>query len=562
MTDNRSSVLSVAVYAPLLQGFYFGELIGQLQQLCLVKGYHFNLINTRGLGDFRVPLGIAQFDVAIVLRNAIHPELVQQLRQAGVAVVAIAYDYFPLDVPVVSCDNEAGVELAFTHLIKLGHQNIAFIGDISQFDLRKRYEAYCDQHEINGFELDENNIIVVKNTLFSGGYEAAASFLKRDCKATAVICGAGLTGIGFAQRVQLLAPERAKDLDIVAFDAITMFPVAAPNVTIVDQNMYLLAYKALQKAERVLAHQAVERQQFVQPKLIEPANPEFSTELAYLATCVELSELHNQYYVKSLLSNFYEWPQVVGDSNLDDLMMIAPMFPRHMQCAILSRVVTRGSEVEQLKITRLLRQENTIRISASDDDSFCDTADFPVSIQDFDPRQFSSHVHLPIRVREGVWGWLSVFGENTHSSVPSSLLALSGYLALVVDRLEAKLLERMRTSLTQQQKKRDTELACGTVRWLAEDGRMEWDDTALGLMGFASRLEKSVYQHMEIADRIHEEDEAAMRELLQVPGRDEMDAVIRLRHKNRAFIRYQVTCSRDTNTQDVVCRLAVSQDNA
>ena len=56
---------------------------------------------------------------------------------------------------MVCSDNRQGVKLAFEHLVAQGHSRIAFIGDLTQYDLRKRYEAYCEEHGRHHLPLDE-----------------------------------------------------------------------------------------------------------------------------------------------------------------------------------------------------------------------------------------------------------------------------------------------------------------------------------------------------------------------------------------------------------------------
>lgn len=243
--DHRKTV---GVYTPFLQGFYFGELISQLQQYCFIKGYDFTVIKTDSLGAFSSSLHSDHIDFVIILRNAIHNDLAKSLLEKGKRIISIAYDYFPLSIPMIRSDNELGIELAFNHLLKNGHRNIAFVGDLSQYDIRKRYEAFCDQHEINNIELKDNNIFVVQDTLFSGGYQAAQQFIGRNCTATGIICGASLTSIGFAQQMNNLSNNN-KTHEIIGFDAISLIPVTQPGLAMVDQNLHLIAYKALTTLE-------------------------------------------------------------------------------------------------------------------------------------------------------------------------------------------------------------------------------------------------------------------------------------------------------------------------
>lgn len=325
---------TIGVFTPYLQGFYFGELASQIQQYCHLKGYTFTVIKTDSFGTYSSLMHTAHLDFVITLRNAIHPDLARQLIEHGKPVVSIAFDYFPLDIPIVTSDNELGIEQAFNYLLSKGHHKFAFIGDLSQYDLRKRYEAFCDQHEINNLPLSDNSLIAVNNTIFSGGYDAATQFHASSNEATGIICGASLTSIGFSQQIKNLKGD-ISDLTIVGFDAISLVPISEPNMAMVDQNLHLIAYKAINVLEAIERKDNTERKFSVEPKLITPATDFMQAESAFLATSTEIEELHNANYMKSVLSNLYEWPKSIADSNLDTLMTISPLFEKAFEKSVL-----------------------------------------------------------------------------------------------------------------------------------------------------------------------------------------------------------------------------------
>ncbi|SMF12949.1 DNA-binding transcriptional regulator, LacI/PurR family [Alteromonadaceae bacterium Bs31] len=559
--DSRGG-LSVAVYAPLIQGFYFGELIAQIQQLCVVKSYRFTLIKTRSFGEYQSKLGTGQFDIVISLRNAVHPDLVEYLRAAGKAVVSLAFDYFPLDVPVVSPDNEYGLELAFNHLIKHGHQKLAFAGDISQFDLRKRYEAFCDQHEINGFPLEDDQIFILDNALPSSGYSLAKEFVARDNGATGIICGAGLTAVGFARKLTQLNPSLLEKIDIVAFDALSVFPFSTSGISIVDQNMFLLAHKTLELGEKLFQREIIERHTLVQPKLVAADSDLYVSGDAFLATSAELAEIHNANYVKSLLANFYEWPKEIGEGRLEDLMMLEPFFPRHLQEALLTRVVKNSSAGPVAKVVRHFTLDGTEHLGKEDKQGLCLLADYPKGFKSFNPAKYTSVIHIPICSQENLWGILSVFGESEQSSAPSSISSLCGYLGLTVKFLEKQLRSNKLSVKGEQEKTQQSQSQhMGQVVWNISDSTAQWDSKAMEMLGYIGELDRHVYQHMELGDLVHKEDERRMRALIDRASTEETTTSIRLRHKNKSYPTYDITCRKEPGKEELRFDILLSHED-
>lgn len=80
----------IAVFSPYLQGFYLGEIVDQIRQLCSINHYKFTAIRTDSLATFDIPLGVSHFTGVIILKNAISPALADRILTMGIPVVSIA----------------------------------------------------------------------------------------------------------------------------------------------------------------------------------------------------------------------------------------------------------------------------------------------------------------------------------------------------------------------------------------------------------------------------------------------------------------------------------------
>lgn len=507
-----SSRLTLGLYTPFLQGFYVGELVNQIRQLCSIKGYRLIVICTGGYGKFSSNIHLGQMDGAILVRNAVSTEFAESLLNQHKPCVAIAYDYFPLSIPVVSSDNQFGVHLAMDHLLKIGHKKIAFVGDLSHYDLRKRYEFYCEAHDHFELELKESHLFTVSDSQFAGGHVAAKKFIQDDCDATGVIFGAGLTGVGFIQYLQKNQPELANRIASVCFDALPLIPVFTPQMASIDQNLHLIAYRTINALESRLSQKEVADHILVQPKLINVRDNPRENYDAFMATCVDLAEFNNPNYVKSIISNLFDWPREIVEQQLDSIMSLGPLFARYMENAFLFRHFIDSNENHWLKQVKAFLPDHVEKIEPSDSSSLCRVEKFPpTSMRDLNLEEFDFFLHLPLVVNGKLWGFLTTCGRSDSKTPGSSFLAFGGYMEslarLFAQDVEIKALHQRlagATATTQTLATTEVDRDAG-IRWDFNSSITQWTEKALQKLGYSSAIELNIYSTMEITDRIHKD---------------------------------------------------------
>lgn len=500
--------LTIGLYSPQLQGFFVGELLNQIRQLCFIKGYRLVVIRTGDFGRFDFDLNTAAFDAVIILRNAIANNFAESLILSGIPCVSIAFDYFPLKVPMISSDNDQGMRLAFEHLQHRGHSKIIYIGDLSQYDLRKRYESYCDLHEEYQQPLNENYLISVDDCLFSGGYCAAKHFLDAKLDANAVIFGAGLTGIGFLKYLKKHNPERMVDMDFVCFDALALVPVLTPELVSIDQNLHLIAYRALNSIEAQLEQKTPLQQTLVTPKITR-AKQDGESYDAFIATCVDLPEFHNPNYMKSVVSNLHEWPREVVKSNLNDIMSLSPMFERFMESVHLSRIILDNNRTYWSKHTKSFTQEKMVEFDITNSHSLCRTKQFPPSsIDEETTKAWDLCLHIPIEAQEKIWSTITIYGCTKEITPASSFFGFTGYIESIADlyekNLQIKLLKnQIQNNINAQSKQHPpTKINEAKITWLFNDNVTTWSNEALSLLQFTSAMDLNIYRNIDITDRM------------------------------------------------------------
>ena len=509
---------TIGIFSSNLDGPFQGELINQVRQLCALKDYFFVCFQTCDFGNYDLTTGFDVLDGAIIIRNAITAELAKTLLNMSIPTVSIAYDYFPLDIPLISSNHYKGTDLAFRYLIERGHTNIAFIGDLSNFDIRKRYEAFCELIEIEGMDVDEDLLYVIRDTSLVAGYESCKEFIRRSCKATGILCGSGLTGIGFHQYLKSAKKIHANDLDIIIFDSIPMTPAISPEIASIDQNILLMAHKSLEVIDQLLHHADTKRVNDIQPKLILPIAENETTKDSYLATCMDLTSLYNANYMKSVLSSFFEWSTEIVDTKLDQLMIISPLFSNFMGMCTFSRFMYDDQRNEIVVLLKKFYRTSIQIYNEADEKARCEIGDFPQKLlNEEENKRFRSCFHFEIKINDHRWGVLSIFGENKISpDLPSSFFAFAGYMETICkilgDKLEQNLppVSRNKFDKTIIDGEEDT-WKKAELKWDKELNIAIWSEEALELMGFTSNIEKNIYQNMDITDRFEGDDEETLR---------------------------------------------------
>lgn len=535
---------TIGIYTPDIQGFYFGEIINQVRQLSEIKGYRLVVIRTASLGHFNLSLNLDDLDAVIILRNAILPALAERLVASKKPCVSIAYDYFPLKIPMVTSNNEEGIRLAFEYLNDKGHENMVFVGDLSQYDLRKRYEYFCDLLEQNGVPVSDDHLLQVHDTLFSGGYQAADEYVKRGLAATGFIFGSGLIGVGFIRQINSLRNQGQDGLDYVCFDALALLPVLTPDLASVDQNIHLIAYRALNCLETQLSGIEPALQTLVDPKLICP-NGDNNYD-AFIATCVDTPSFHNPNYMKAVTGDTFEWVDRIVQSDLDEIMTLSPLFERLLCRAFLSRFVLDKDGVCWVKHTKTFTQASVESIQVRDAKNLCLLEKFPCQTIDTSlPGEWDICIHIPITVDERDWGLLSLYGGDSRNAYPASYFAYGGILEFIADRYGSALTLTKRNNLIKQlQAKVPPPSAVspqatysdsdrGYLTWDFEQNVLVWSDQALALLQFSKKFETSIYRNLELTEYIHPQDLEVFRRTIyqfKLDGRAfEIDVRVRLK---------------------------------
>jgi DNA-binding LacI/PurR family transcriptional regulator len=160
--------------------------------------------------------------------------LVEDLRNARVPVVGLwqGSEERGHPFPVIGVDNQAGMRMALSHLVELGHERIAYVGADRLGDMEERRAGFLQYMEEIGVAVRSDHVQLVPNTI-DGGRLALEAMLERRPLPTAIVAASDVMALGLNRAGYDRGLRVPDDLSIVGFDDIPQTAASVPPLTTV-----------------------------------------------------------------------------------------------------------------------------------------------------------------------------------------------------------------------------------------------------------------------------------------------------------------------------------------
>ncbi|MGC0239089.1 LacI family DNA-binding transcriptional regulator [Arthrobacter sp. SD76] len=158
-------------------------------------------------------------------------------------VVVIDREATGADVDVFLEDDRGGAIMAVDHLLRLGHQRIAFLGaDDAVATTARRFDGYRQAIQDAGLSVEDQPV------LFAGPshiQEGIAGMLGAQDPPTALFSSNARTSVVVVRALQAL---KARGLAMVSFGDFPMADALDPSVSVIDQDPFRLGQAAAERA--------------------------------------------------------------------------------------------------------------------------------------------------------------------------------------------------------------------------------------------------------------------------------------------------------------------------
>ena len=166
------------------------------------------------------------------------------LRSQGMPIVLVNGHAPSVDAPSFSCDDVAALELAFRHLVQLGHRKIGLaIGPHRFVPTQRKIAGFAEAYARHLEESNADEHIVTTLFTVEGGQVAAGELIESGH--TAIICGSDMMALGAVRAARQRGLRVPEDVSVVGYDDSPLIAFTDPPLTTVRQPVAPMSRSAV-----------------------------------------------------------------------------------------------------------------------------------------------------------------------------------------------------------------------------------------------------------------------------------------------------------------------------
>lgn len=246
---------SVGFLVPHISTSFFGEVVVGMQKVFLKRGYHLILCVTSGRDDIETE------SLKLLVSQRVDGIIMNPIGNIGEAVKKI---FSHCRIPLLVIDNKVknvntdailhddikGTQKLTSHLIRHGHEKIAFIGgSLYETSGKRRLEGYKKALIENSLPIVED-LIRIGNWTRSSGFQLTKKLLKMSERPTGIVAANVFMALGVILALQEEGLKIPRDIALVSFDdSDFLLTLESPLTTLrnVDVKMGEIAARLLLK---------------------------------------------------------------------------------------------------------------------------------------------------------------------------------------------------------------------------------------------------------------------------------------------------------------------------
>ncbi|SFL71101.1 LacI family DNA-binding transcriptional regulator [Halanaerobium salsuginis] len=222
---------------PEIDNPFFSEIAKEIKRVAKKNGY--NIIYC-GVESQQEELDYINLFRGMQVDGAIFASSVSKVDANLALIEELAANFIPVvfinrlpkhteNIIAVNSELEKAPQVAIEHLVKLGHQKIAFAGKENESRMKGYLKA------LQKLNITYNNHYTFKNILsFEDGYKLGEKIAKQQDRPTAIICHNDEVAIGLIQSLVRLGLQVPADISICGIDNIRLSHFYNPALTTVN----------------------------------------------------------------------------------------------------------------------------------------------------------------------------------------------------------------------------------------------------------------------------------------------------------------------------------------
>jgi DNA-binding LacI/PurR family transcriptional regulator len=255
LKTNRSQALGVIVSR--IDDPFFSQILQGIEDVFQEVGY--SLFVAASNRDPSREKDIAQamlehrVDGLIVCTTQFGEEHYRLLKQYGFPIVAVGNHELTDYQHMVCHDDYYGSCQVASHLIELGHQRIAFLGNArAERTTQGRLNGFLQEMHAAGLSIPDDYIFVSPGDQLEGGDIGARHFIALPHPPTAIMCFNDMMAIGVIKTLRETGWSVPRECSVVGFDDIPFAAYTNPPLTTFEQPKYQLGYQAAKMMDALL----------------------------------------------------------------------------------------------------------------------------------------------------------------------------------------------------------------------------------------------------------------------------------------------------------------------
>jgi DNA-binding LacI/PurR family transcriptional regulator len=247
LKTRRSQALGVILSS--IDDPFFSEVLQGIEDVSSRAGY--SLFVAASHRDFECEraivraMGEGRVDGFIICSTSFKPEHAHQLGGYGLPFTIINNQAAEEYRYSIYHDDQWGSFLITRHLIELGHQKIAYLGNASAGRTSQdRLVGFQEAMRQTGISVPEEYVYQGPNGRADGGFDGAIYFLHLPHPPTAIICFNDMMAIGALRAIHQEGLRVPVDFSVTGFDNIAISAYVTPPLTTFHQPKYHLGEEA------------------------------------------------------------------------------------------------------------------------------------------------------------------------------------------------------------------------------------------------------------------------------------------------------------------------------
>ncbi|GIQ67508.1 LacI family transcriptional regulator [Xylanibacillus composti] len=240
----------------IYQNNYFAPFVDAIVDTANSLGYYVLIHTVYTQEDFaKVRQAFLQrrIDGGIIVGTQTNIAMVQEIAGLHAPFILIDYDVAEIVenrlnqncLSIINTDDYEGAKEAVTHLIDLGHREIAMItGRTNTYSGRQRYQAYVDTLHARGLPFKEAYVLHGE-FLKHKAYEEVKRLIQSGARPTAIFSANDDMAIAAMKALQEEGLQVPDDVSIIGFDDVPVAAQLAPRLTSVRLPLYEMSKEAV-----------------------------------------------------------------------------------------------------------------------------------------------------------------------------------------------------------------------------------------------------------------------------------------------------------------------------